>query len=438
VHGNRGSRRAKRVPAVLAALLSAVSCAAPCAAQDGSATSGDELYREGCLRLEQGRFTAAVQALSAALARQPDRGDFALKLAQAYRGAGQGDEARKLLENFLARQPADQAVRLDLAQLHVEQRRPAAAAELLAPFLNELEPAGLILLAEAFGACGRADEAAEVLSTAVARFPGDEPLWLAYVDQALEQRRHDEALHRVRGAEGQLGSRPGLHFRAAIAHFELGRILGEAQRRTLPSRRSGQFQGDLLLIADGEGAQQFLCCPPESAMYQIRRALDGGLDEPAAHVLHARIWQRCGRPEVGLAILLARKQALIESNDEAAIRALADLALAAGRLPDYLRYARLLARCRRDRTDEILGEAFLAAAERYNQRGEEVIYAALLRRALELKPQDAALRLRLADADWDAGRTAAAARNYHAVLEQERDHPERLRILRRLEEASAP
>lgn len=423
---------------VPAALLAAVLHAGQAAAQDVSSPTCDELLEQGCRRLSGREFAAAIEPLSAALARQPDRGEIVRNLAQAYCGTGQRDQARKLLENFLARRPAEWDVRLDLAQLYLEGPDPAGTISVLAPFEAELDARGARLLADAYRASNRTDDAALALERALRRFPADESLRLAHIDLALDQRRHEEALRRVRAAEAQLGSRPALHLRAARAYFELGRFLGEVQRRPLPDRQAGQFQGGLLLIPDGEHQDQFLCCPPDSAMFQIRRALDAGLDDPAVHVLHARIWERCGRPEVGLAILQGRAQTLIESKDQAAIRALADLALAAGRLPDYLRYERELARCCPGRGEEILWRAFVTAAERYNQRGEEAVYAALLRRALELRPGDAELRLRVADADWDAGRTAAAAQNYRAVLEQEREHPQRARILRRLHEAGGP
>lgn len=422
----------------LATVLVGSLCVGRGPAQDSSSATSDELFELGCRRLARGEFADAIEPLSAALVRQPDRGQIARKLAQAYQGAGQHDQARRLLENFLAHRPDDQAVRLSLARLHLENRKPGDAIAVLAPFQAELDPEGACLLADAYRAANRPEELAALLAAALAHFPDEERLWFVYIDAALEQRQLQEALRRIAEAQARLGSRPALHLRAARAYFALGRILGEPHRQTPPDQQPGQFQDAPLLIADVERGTPPLSCPPQSAMYQIRRALDASLDEPAAHVLHARIWERCGRPEIGLAILQGREQFLIEANDRTAIEALADLALAAGRLRDYLRYARKLARCCPEQGEEILWRAYLAAAERYNQRGEEAVYAALLRRALELRPGDVGLRLRLADADWEAGRTRAAVQNYRVVLEQEREHPERLRILARLEAESAP
>ncbi len=417
----------------VAILLAGSLSAGRSPAQDTPFPTSDELYELGCRRLARGEFAAAIELLSAALVRQPDRGEIVCKLARAYEGSGQPGQARRLLENYLAGHPGDVAAGLSLARLLLEEGNPSAAVAVLDPLQAELGAEGACLLADAYRAAERAGDADVVLAAALERSPADERLWLAYIDAALEQGRLQEALRRTAAAEGWLGMRPALHLRAARAYFALGRILGDGRQRTPPEWQAGQFHGSLLIIGGREREGQPLCYSPESAMYQIRCALDGGLDDPAAHVLHARIWERCGRPEIGLAILQGREQPLIEANERTAIEALADLALAAGQLRDYLRYARELARCCPEQGGNILHRAYLAAAERYNQRGEEAVYAALLRRALELRPADTALRLRLADADWEAGRTRAAVQNYRLVLEQDREHPERMRILARLE-----
>jgi len=433
-----GTGRGSGYRQLAAILLAGSLCAWRSPAQDIPSPTSDELYELGCRRLARGEFAAAIELLSAALVRQPDRGEIVCKLARAYQGSGQPGQARRLLENYLAGHPGDVAAVLSLARLLLEERNPSAALAVLVPLQAELGAEGACLLAEAYRTAEQIGKADAVLAAELERSPGNERLWLTYIDAALEQGRLQEALRRTTDAESRLGTRPALHLRAARAYFALGRILGDGRQRTPPVWQAGPIHGSPLLISGRERDGQLLCCPPESALYQIRCALEGGLDDPEVHVLHARIWERCGRPEIGLAILQGREQSLIEAGERTAIEALADLALAAGRLRDYLRYARELARCCPEQGGEILRRAYLAAAERYNQRGEEAVYAALLRRALELRPADTALRLRLADADWEAGRTRAAVQNYRLVLEQDGEHPERMRILARLETNPAP
>ena len=137
---------------------------------------------------------------------------------------------------------------------------------------------------------------------------------------------------------------------------------------------------------------------------------------------------------MGLAILQAREALWLEDAELETLDALADLALAANAVDDFLRYSRLRAGCQPRRRTEILYEAFVAAAERYNQRGDDTMYRELLRRALALKSEDVELMRRLGDAIWDAGDRGAAAVWYRRVLEREPAHRERRRILKRLEE----
>jgi tetratricopeptide (TPR) repeat protein len=198
--------------------------------------------------------------------------------------------------------------------------------------------------------------------------------------------------------------------------------------------RVGQFYDDWLLIEKRDEADRFLCCPPASALYTLRRALDAGLDEPAAHLLHARIWQQAGRPEIGLAILRSREALWLENASPETLATFAEIALAANALDDFLRYARLRAARQPQRRDEILFEAFTAVAERYNQRGDLTLSREFLRRAVALRPENVPVMLRLADAVWDTGGREEAATWYRRVLEREPAHPERRRILERLGE----
>ena len=51
----------------------------------------------------------------------------------------------------------------------------------------------------------------------------------------------------------------------------------------VPGGRVGQFAGEWFLVEKRAEPDRFLCCPEASAFYALRRALDTGLDEPAAH-----------------------------------------------------------------------------------------------------------------------------------------------------------
>jgi Tfp pilus assembly protein PilF len=362
--------------------------------------SCERLYVEGCARLQAGDTTTAIKLLTRAAAQQPENLDCAGKLAEAHGLAGNWPAVRKVLS------------RLE----------------------DKLEPDALAMLAKAYAETGAVTDATAILQRGLRRWPNSETLWLALIDRTLDSQQCGLALRRIGQARRHLEPAPQLHFRAAQAYYRSGQVLGETRVRHVPGGRAGQFVGGWLLVERRDQPDRFLCCPPESALYSLRRALDAGLDEPGAHLLHARIWLDAGRPEIGLRLLESREALLLEDASSETLDTFADLALAASALDDFLRYARLRAALDPQRRTQILYDACLAAAERYNQRGDDAMYEALLRRALTLRPDNVGVMLRLADAVWDAGAREEAAIWYRRVLERQPVHRERSRILRRLED----
>lgn len=295
----------------------------------------------------------------------------------------------------------------------------------------------LLALAQACLSAGRYSEAERLLKPGVSRFPEHPGILLTWIDLALAQGQPATALERVQKAVGALGEKPELQFRAALAHFRSGTVLGQAEVRTVPGGRSGQFAGRYLLVEPRDAPDRFLCCPKESALYQLRLALDAGLDQPAAHLLHARIWEALGRPRIGLDVLKARAAVLLSDPEPGVLEAFSELALRAGALPEYLRFQRLLAQRQPALRNDILFRACLTVAENYSQRGEDRLYREWLYRAARISPNDTGVLLRLADAEWTAGQQPRAAELYRRVLECEPGHRERARILARLAEREA-
>jgi tetratricopeptide (TPR) repeat protein len=332
-----------------------------------------------------------------------------------------------------ADRPSATTPRLARAQTHARCGNwPAVQAE-LSEAEDRLDPDGLLLLARAYAESGSTTDASRTLQRGLQRWPDSEPLWLALIRQTLARDQCGLALRQISAAQHHLGPLPRLHLCAAQAHYRLGQVLGKTCLMRVPDARAGQFIHDWFLVEKRASPDQFLCCPKASALYALRRALDAGLDEPAAHCLHARIWQQAGRPEIALAILQSREAVLLEDPSLETLETFADVALAANALEDFLRYARRRADHDPQRQAEILVDAYLAAAERYNQRGDDAIHRALLRRALRLRPENTEAMLRLADTAWNAGSRDEAAVWYRRVLQREPVHRDRRRILQRLE-----
>jgi tetratricopeptide (TPR) repeat protein len=392
-----------------------------------------ELFTRGSERLRAGDVQGAIRDLTQAVAKQPDDPTFSLKLAEAYVAAGQLEEAERLLALLSARRRDDTNVPRALADLLARRGQWRRAAQALAAIEAQLAPEALLCLADYQRKAGDPAGSAATLERGASRFPSEEPLWLAWIDAALAGGQFFTALERIERARDATRDSVSLQFRAARALFALGRALGDTEVRIIPEGRPGQFRENRLLV-EARGAGRFLCCPPDSALYQLRLALDGGLDEPAAHVLHARIWQHARRPDIGRAILLSREAALLEAPDDAVLEAFAALALDVGDINAFLRHSRMRADRQPERRAALLLRAYLDAAEYYGQRGEELLHVEWLRRAAAIDSEDVELLLKLADAEWALHRMEAAAAIYERILRSSPGHPAQARISRRLGE----
>ena len=289
----------------------------------------------------------------------------------------------------------------------------------------------LRLLGEAYVATDDGRRAIVLLERATQRDPQEPALWLARADCLLALHRPAGALDCIEAAQRHIGPNPELSLCAARALFDLGEYLGEVEVRAEPGGQVGQFVGDWYLV-EPRGAIEFLCCPPRSALYQIRRALDGGIDLPDAHLLHAEVWRRIGRPQRAWSVLERSEAALLEHATTRVLTIFADTALAAGHIKAYLRYARRRAQLDDEAAGAILAEAYRNVAQHYNRKGDAALYRAFLSRALTASPQDVDLKFEFAEALWESGKRQDAARWYRRVLEQTPDHLQAVRILERL------
>lgn len=263
---------------------------------------------------------------------------------------------------------------------------------------------------------GDVDALRAQLEAAVRERPESLALRAAWIDEALASQRPATALRRWRETAEPLRGEAPLRLLAARAYFALDQAAGRSTVRRVEGGRLGQFRDGWLLLERRDGNERFWCCPQESGMYQLRRALDDGLDEPAAHLLHARLWIAIGRPATAWTIFTAREAELIEVADDAALAELIDTGLEVGAVGDALRLVKLRAARSGAQAAAVLAAGYERAADHYAAAGDVPLHADMLDRAVEQRPRDAALRIRAADAAWAAGRASAAAAHYEAAI----------------------
>lgn len=141
----------------------------------------ESLFREGVALLNQGRVTEAQQDFTTALKRYAAHEPARQALVSILIDRGQLDEARRLLEEGLALNPAQAQFAVVLARIHVEQRNYAAAADVL----NASREAGRedadyqLLLGAVLQRLGRHAEAADALLSAVELKKQPAATWVA-------------------------------------------------------------------------------------------------------------------------------------------------------------------------------------------------------------------------------------------------------------------
>ncbi len=121
----RGAALAGPALVLTALRLGDVDKAAKAAAKMAEAEPQNALYQTmlGVVRVRQGDNAGGVSAMRAALALQPDSGAAARNLAQALSANNQPDDAIRVYNDLLAKQPNDVSGLLGLAEIAVRQQK---------------------------------------------------------------------------------------------------------------------------------------------------------------------------------------------------------------------------------------------------------------------------------------------------------------------------
>ncbi len=273
----------------------------------------------------------------------------------------------------------------------------------------------------------------EMLESALEQWPDDPEVWLLLLDIELDRRRYAATLRICERAHAALGGHPGIHLRRGRAYFALGAVLGEISLRKVPDGRVGQFWNRWLVVEKSKRAGTFVCCNEQSALFQVRKALDGGCTEPAGYLLHARIWQHLQQPELAWAILRAHESTILENATPETLVTCAELALANQDVSAYLGYERMRAETvPPEQRDALLSDAYQQVADTCARSGRVALQVAFLKRAASLGAGSDEFLVQLADGLWALDKPTEAALWYRRLLEQNPTHGDRGRILERI------
>ncbi len=255
---------------------------------------------------------------------------------------------------------------------------------------------------------------------------------LREIDTLLDQKQFATALKKIDETTPTVRGMPALWVRAAQAYLGTGEALGKTRVRKVSNGRPGMIDANWVLLEKREGDEQYLCAPAASAIYQIQKAINAGHDDLSAQLLLARVWLKASRPEQAWAVLDKHHREFLDSATPLVLSVFAETALARGELDLFVHFAEQQADLVPAENENVRFAAYLAAAERFNHRGDAGRYREYLRKAVELRGEHTELTLKLADALWDSDDKDGAKLFYRRLLEAEPSHASRTRILQRL------
>jgi len=402
------------------------------------AQAAETKFEDGRKKFFQGDYKDAIPLLREASIINPGKTSYQLLLAKAYRHAGQDKQAAGILEAILKDNPEHVEAGVELAEMLSPAKEPDRVIGILAPLLKFKHDYPLYhMLAEACYQKEQWDEARENYQEAVKLNPQSPQDWYQLGNIYLAQK------HFARSAEayekaGQLGVDSAVyHFKLASVYFNLRNYLGAVTTAVVLGGQPEQIKNDLLLLEAVPGKKDtFHVAGPKSAIFQIARAQQMGIDTPQIRFLEANIWLSARR--------FAKADALYKAMEAEGKLAKADLGLfwfywsqTALGLDDFDNYLGRLGKAIEAEPDvykSTQADAYVTVARRYQAKGDHNRYIEYLKQAVATNPMAASLHLMLGEACWQASLRKQAVEQYRLVLELEPDHADRVKLLNRIRE----
>jgi len=390
-------------------------------------------FEAGRLLFFQGEFAEAIAKLEAGVAADP-KSSYQLLLAKAYRHAGRDNDAAKLLEAILKANPEHVEAGVELAELLSPHKQPDRVIATLSPLLRFKHDYPLFhLLAEAYYQKENLEQARHHFEQAIKLNPQSAGDHEQLANIYLAQQRFAKAAMAYETA-GELGiDSATYHFKLASAYFNLRNYLGRITTARVLGGKVGQIDNNLLLIDPVPGRKdEFYVAGPKSAIFQVAKARQMGVEVPQIRFLEANIWQSARRYAKADAIYKELEGKLEETEHALFWFYWAQTALGLGDLDAYLSRLDKAIALEPDLYKPTLADAYVTVADRYHQRGDHSNYIAFLGKAVRESPLSANLHLTLGDAHWQANQRGQAIAQYQLVLELEPDHAQRIRLLNRI------
>src|SRR5688572_13785193 len=413
-------------------MIRAQDAAAPMApaVSEAEAKKAEELFEDGRKLFFQGEYLKAVEKLKQAAEANPAKLGYKLLLAKAHRYAMQGERATAVFEEILKVNPEHVEAGIELAELLSPQKQPDRVIAVLQPLLKFKHDYPLYhLLAEAHYQKEQFDKAREYYEEAIKLNPRSGEDYYQVGNIYLAQKRFAKAAEAYETA-GALGvSSAVYHFKLASVYFNLHNYLGTVTTAEVIGGQAGQIKSDLFLIDPVPGKKDtFYVATPRSAIFQVTKAQQMGIDIFEIRFLEANIWLSARR-YANADKIYSQVQDKVRKEDAGLYWfSWAQTALGLDNYDAYLKRLEKAIEAEPDVYKSTLADALVTVANRYQQRGESARYLEFLHKAVASNPLSASLHLTLGDAYWLASQREKSIEQYKLVLELEPDHAQRVRL----------
>lgn len=339
------------------------------------------------------------------------------------------------LSRALAGDPNDQAARLQLAELLVQQKAYDDAIDTLAPIIRiDPQESRDLLRAEIQLRLGNVDDARTLCTRAIERRETSfARAQLGRIQLALHQ--YSRATDQLQRALELGDQNPHTHAALGIALTESGNPLGETLTISAPNGVPGRIAYGHYLIERTPGrVSQFIAAPPGSAVYHLQRAVDAGIDTLEIKLAFGHVWLHAHHSERAAQVFESIESVVRESGMTRMQQAdfyhdYAEALLGADQIEAYLERFRQAVYLDPKRYGPMLVDAYQKAGRKYVQRGDVRAYVDCLQNAVIELPDSPDLHYLLGNALWESGRTADAVSQWQATLSLRPGHPDRNRML---------
>jgi len=401
---------------------------------------GQKEYEAGRNLFFLGEYDKAIEQFEAAVKADATKTIYRLYLAKALTNVGRTDEAEPLFADMLKENPDHVEAGMALAAIYAAKSKWQDVISVLVPLLEYKHDYTVYhMLATAYYNRGEMKRARMHYEKAIEQNPNapDDHYQLGNI--YLGENRYAVAAEQYEKSM-ELGIDSAiLHYKLGTAYSNLRNYLGNISEMVIKDGEPWKTKDGVYIIDPVPGKENtFYVSPSKSAVYQVQRAIEMGIDELDIYFLRANIFLGAGRYDKAYGLYKELEPKFMDPENPAKIpdteKALfchqyAEAAFGMGLYDDFLNYTNESIKLEPDTYKPALVDAYLRVANRKNQAGDQQGYIDYLKLVVNEKPGVASYHLLLANAYRDAKKFPDAVTQWKLVLELEPDRPDRIDIL---------